>query len=147
MKSYILVQLADGTYKNVDTQDIEQIFKNDLGSETVIFKDGWGIKSERLITSSSSRPIYNNQGSEHYLSSDKPDTYLWLAEENTKQAKEIKRLQEQLKEANELLLDFCSDDECRFDHNGYCQEHDSCEGDYKCIQKDLKQYLEKWDIK
>ena len=63
MKSYILVQLADGTYKNVDTQDIEQIFKNNLGGETVIFKDGWctkwGVKSERLIVSSSSNPISN----------------------------------------------------------------------------------------
>ena len=61
--------------------------------------------------------------------------------------KKIERLQEQLKEANELLLDFCSEDECRFDHNGYCQEHDSCEGGYKCIQKDLKQYLKKWGVK
>lgn len=46
---------------------------------------------------------YHNQGNERYLSSDKPDIYLWLAEENTKQAKQIERLQEQLKEANELL--------------------------------------------
>ena len=61
MKSYILVQLADGTYKNVDTQDIEQIFKNNLGSETVIFKDGWGIKSERLMVSDSSNPISNKE--------------------------------------------------------------------------------------
>ena len=59
----------------------------------------------------------------------------------------VQRLQKQLKEANELLLDFCSENECRFDHNGYCQEHDSCEGEYKCIQKDLKQYLEKWGVK
>ena len=42
-------------------------------------------------------PTYNNQGSERYLSSDKSDTYLWLAEENTKKAKQIKRLQEQIK--------------------------------------------------
>lgn len=62
-------------------------------------------------------------------------------------SKKVERLQEQLNEANELLLDFCSEDECQFDHNGYCQEHDSCEGGYKCIQKDLKQYLEKWGIK
>lgn len=61
MKSYILVQLADGTYKNVDTQDIEQIFKNNLGGETVIFKDGWGFKAERLIVSSSSNPISNKE--------------------------------------------------------------------------------------
>lgn len=61
MKSYILVQLADGTYKNVDTQDIEQVFVNNLGSETVIFKDGWGIKSERLMVSSSSNPVSNNE--------------------------------------------------------------------------------------
>ena len=65
MKTYILVQLADGTYKNVDTQDIEQIFKNNLGGETVIFKGGcginWGIKSERLIVSSSSNPISNKE--------------------------------------------------------------------------------------
>jgi len=51
-------------------------------------------------------PIYNNQGNEHYLSSDKPDTYLWLADENTKQANEIKLLQEQLKEANEIIANF-----------------------------------------
>lgn len=49
--------------------------------------------------------MYNNQGEEQYLSSDKSDTYLWLAEENTKQAKEIKRLQEQLKEANAIIKD------------------------------------------
>jgi len=61
MKSYILVQLADGTYKNVDTQDIERIFKNNFGSETVIFKDGWGIKAERLIVSDSSNPISNKE--------------------------------------------------------------------------------------
>lgn len=61
MKSYILVQLADGTYKNVDTQDIEQIFKNNLGGETVIFKDGWGIKSERLIVSSRSNPLSSKE--------------------------------------------------------------------------------------
>lgn len=61
--------------------------------------------------------------------------------------KQIERLQEQLNQANKLLLDFCSEDECRFDHNGYCQEHDSCEGEYKCIQKDLKQYLEKYGVK
>ena len=65
MKSYILVQLADGTYKNVDTQDIEQIFKNNLGGETVIFKDKcgikWGIKSEKLTVSSSSNPISNKE--------------------------------------------------------------------------------------
>ena len=61
-------------------------------------------------------PMYNNRGSEHYLSSDKPDTYLWIAEENTKQAKQIERLQEQLKEANEVIeslrtYDFRVDDE------------------------------------
>jgi len=59
----------------------------------------------------------------------------------------VERLQEQLNEANKLLIDFCSENECRFDHNGYCQEHDSCEGEYKCIQKDLKQYLKKWGVK
>ena len=47
--------------------------------------------------------IYHNQGNEQYLSSDKPDIYLWLAEENTKQAKKIERLQEQLNEANDLI--------------------------------------------
>lgn len=48
-------------------------------------------------------PIYNNQGNEHYLSSDKPDTYLRLVEENTKQVKKIARLQKQLNEANDVL--------------------------------------------
>jgi len=61
-------------------------------------------------------------------------------------SKTIQRLQEQINEANELLLDFCSEYECLFDHNGYCQAHDSCEGGYKCIQKDLKKYLEKWGV-
>ena len=47
-------------------------------------------------------------GEEKYLSSDKPDAYLWLAEENTKQTKKIERLQEQLKEANKLLRYCCA---------------------------------------
>ena len=46
---------------------------------------------------------YSYQGNEHYLSSEKSDAYLWLADENTKQANEIKRLQEQLEEANEVI--------------------------------------------
>lgn len=50
---------------------------------------------------------YHNQGNEKYISSDKPDTYLWLAEENTKQAKQIERLQEQLKEANNIIKQYC----------------------------------------
>ena len=52
-------------------------------------------------------PMYNNTGNEQYLSSDKPDTYLWLAEENTKQSKKIERLQEQLKEANNIIKQYC----------------------------------------
>lgn len=70
-----------------------------------------------------------------------------LKEEIARRGRIINELKIQRKEANKLLLDFCSNDECRFDHNGYCQEHDSCEGGYKCIQKDLKQYLEKWGVK
>ena len=43
-------------------------------------------------------------GNEQYLSFDKSDTYLWIAEENTKQAKKIERLQEQIKEANDVII-------------------------------------------
>ena len=70
-----------------------------------------------------------------------------LKEEIARRGRLINELKSQRKEANELLLGFCSEDECRFDHNGYCQEHDSCEGEYKCIQKDLKKHLEKWGVK
>lgn len=59
----------------------------------------------------------------------------------------IARLQEQLKEANELLSCFLDESPCRFDHNGCCQEHNSCENGGKCIQKDLKEYLKKWGVK
>ena len=44
-------------------------------------------------------------GEEQYLSSDKSDTYLWLAEENTKQAKQIARLQEQKQKVIALIKD------------------------------------------
>ena len=44
-------------------------------------------------------------GEEHYLSSDKSDTYLWLAEENTKQAQQIARLQEQKQKVIALIKD------------------------------------------
>ena len=54
---------------------------------------------------------------------------------------------EQLEEANKLLLDFKSEYPCCFDHQGYCQVHDSCDGDYKCIQKDLKLYFERYGVK
>ena len=70
-----------------------------------------------------------------------------IASKNDSLSMECGKLERQLAEANELLLDFCSENECRFDHNGYCQEHDSCDGGYKCIQKDLKQYLKKWGVK
>lgn len=54
-------------------------------------------------------PRYNNQGSDHYLSSDKPDTYLWLAEENTKQAKKIELLQKKLDIATNVLKEYAED--------------------------------------
>ena len=70
-----------------------------------------------------------------------------LKEELARRGRMINELKMQRKEANELLLAFCNESECQFDHNGYCQEHDSCEGGYKCIQKDLKQHLKKWGVK
>jgi len=117
MKSYILVQLADGTYKNVDTQDIEQIFKNNLGGETVIFKDGWGIKSERMMVSSSSNPIQNKEmkGVKMMSGTGKINDFVpigtSLVGEVTFHGKvtgknnkdeQIERLQEQLSEANHI---------------------------------------------
>lgn len=44
MKACILVRLANGTYKNVDTQDIEQVFINTNGEKAVFWKDGYGIE-------------------------------------------------------------------------------------------------------
>lgn len=54
-------------------------------------------------------PRYNNQGSDHDLSSDKPDTYLWRAEENTKQAKKIELLQKKLDIATNVLKEYAED--------------------------------------
>ena len=55
-------------------------------------------------------PRYSNQGNEHYLSSDKPDTYLWLAEENTKQAKKIELLQKKLDIATKALEEYATNE-------------------------------------
>lgn len=87
-----------------------------------------GVKMSNYDGKIEPLPTYNNQGNEHYLSSDKPDTYLWLAEENTKQVKEIKRLQEQLKEANDTLIK--SQNMKQPDRNNY-----------------VAQYLLKWGVK
>lgn len=125
---------------------------------------------------------YHNQGDAKYTSYEKPDTYLWLAEENDKLkkritelkvrlldsreardnatkvantyldqfadlSKKVERLQEQLKEANDLLKAFYDDSPCRFDHHGYCQEHGSTDGNYICVQGELKEYLERYGVK
>lgn len=49
--------------------------------------------------------MYYTEVEERYQSSDKPDTYLWLTEENTKQAKKIERLQEQKQKVIALIKD------------------------------------------
>lgn len=143
MKSYILVQLADGTYKNVDTQDIEQIFKNNLGGETVIFKDGWGIKAERLMVSSNSNPI--QMGGTGKINDFVPIGTSLVGEvtfhgkvtgKNNKD-EQIERLQEQLKEANAIIkkcADYCT-------VGCYYDERD------EEMALDSKTYLEKWGVK
>ena len=60
---------------------------------------------------------------------------------------QVERLQEQLKEANELLKGLYDDSPCQFDHNGYCQEHGSTDGNYICVQGELKEYLERYGVK
>lgn len=62
------------------------------------------------------------------------------------QNKRIERLQEQLKEANDLLKAFYDDSPCQFDHLGYCQEHGSTDGNYICVQGELKEYLERYGV-
>ena len=61
--------------------------------------------------------------------------------------KKVKKLEKQLKEANNLLLGFLDENICSFDHNGYCQEHSSPEPDYRCIQQQLKWYFKKYEVK
>lgn len=58
----------------------------------------------------------------------------------------VERLQEQLKEANDLLKGLYDDSPCQFDHLGYCQEHGSTDGNYICVQGELKEYLERYGV-
>ena len=44
MKACITVRLPNGGYKNVDTEDIEQVFINTNGEKAVFWKDGYGIE-------------------------------------------------------------------------------------------------------
>lgn len=60
---------------------------------------------------------------------------------------DVECLQEQLKKANALLKGLCDDSPCQFDHNGYCQEHGSTDGNYICVQGELKEYLERYGVK
>jgi len=91
---------------------------------------------------------YYNQVEEQYLSSDKSDSYLWLAEENTKQAKQIARLQEQLKEANDVIKEYADSSNWTREYNEY-----SCTIKEDCVfydsegWKEAKDYLEKWGVK
>lgn len=75
-----------------------------------------------------------------------PYTYITISS-LVKMGKQIERLQEQLKEANDLLKAFYDDSPCRFDHLGYCQEHGSTDGNYICVQGELKEYLERYGVK
>lgn len=44
MKAYITVKLPNGGYKNINAEDIEQVFINTIGEKTVFWKDGYGIE-------------------------------------------------------------------------------------------------------
>ena len=105
---------------------------------------------------------YSYQGNEHYLSSEKSDAYIWLADENTKQANEIKRLQEQLEEAQKVIKLYA---EMTFGHKQkdgtygmwICSGEMAWENpldriksrmDYICYDpRPAKDYLEKWGEK
>ena len=52
-----------------------------------------------------------------------------------------------LEEANKLLKGLYDDSPCQFDHHGYCQEHGSTDGNYICVQGELKEYLERYGVK
>lgn len=44
MKACITVKLPNGGYKNINAEDIEQVFINTKGEKTVLWKDGYGIE-------------------------------------------------------------------------------------------------------
>ena len=44
MNAYIMVRLPTGTYKNVDVNNIEQVFINRLGEKTVFFYGEQGLE-------------------------------------------------------------------------------------------------------
>lgn len=68
------------------------------------------------------------------------------ANQFSQMVKKVKKLEKQLKEANNLLLGFLDENICSFDHNGYCQEHSSTEPNYRCIQQELKWYFKKYEV-
>ena len=83
---------------------------------------------------------YSYQGNEHYLSSEKSDAYIWIADENTKQANEIKLLQEQLKEANEIIKGFSKLYEVYPSGNGIVI--------FNVVKPpSLENYIKKWSVK
>lgn len=89
---------------------------------------------------------YHNQGDAKYTSYEKPDTYLWLAEENTKQANKIECLQEQLKEANQLILS-CKGGVKNIYATSIAYGHYWAERDAKSINTFINKYLRKWGVK
>ena len=44
MRTFITVKLPNGGYKNINAEDIEQVFINTNGEKTVFWKDGYGIE-------------------------------------------------------------------------------------------------------
>lgn len=44
MNEYITVKLPNGGYKNINTEDIEQVFINTNGEKSVFWKDGYGVE-------------------------------------------------------------------------------------------------------
>lgn len=43
MKAHTTVKLPNGEYKNINYEDIEQVFINTCGEKTIFWKDGYGI--------------------------------------------------------------------------------------------------------
>ena len=44
MKACITVKLPNGGYKNISSEDIEQVFINTNGEKVVFWKDGYGVE-------------------------------------------------------------------------------------------------------
>lgn len=151
------IKLRDGSIKQTDYENISKTFdttyfRYNVSVKEVLapvpsFADLCELKQELEICKEEKADLYAKLCNALKQLEEYVQKVHILNEANMKLENTVGKFGEQLEEANDLLKGLYDASPCQFDHLGYCQEHGSTDGNYICVQGELKEYLERWGVK